>query len=209
MNLYDLLEELYYDKETLTTILIQLDSWLERLHNHGFCIYDFNPKKIILENGRLTFNSFRNVINDLGINENAKKINIFQDCKIGLMAYNKMPVDGNMNQEHFNFLQTNLEKFNQNGQIPDEIYEYYEEVFRRLNLTYMNDYLVKKQQEFSRSQNTNSLRKTKSTEIGKAFNPEREKMFTNEAAYVNILLLPTFITLVYLISLFIFTFILK
>lgn len=201
MTLYDLIEEVKYDKKTLTRVLINLDSWIEYLHNHGFCIIDFNPKKIILENRKLTFNSFRSVLG-VGEYKNAKRINIFQENKIGLMAYNNMPVDGNMNQEHFDFLQTNLEYFNKNGQIPDEIYEYYEEVFRRLNVCYMNDYLVKKQQEKIGNQNTNTIRKTLATDIGRAYSKE-------EAAFVNVLLLPTLITFVYLLSLFLYTFILK
>ena len=200
MTLYDLLEQV--DKEELVDVLISLDSWLEYLHNHGFCIYDFNPRKIILENGKLTFNSFRNVLNNIGINDSSRQINIFQDCKIGLMAYNNMQVDGNMNQEHFNFLRDNLEKFNQNGQIPEEIYEYYEEVFKRLNVVYMNDYLVKKQQELNGNQNTNVRRKTLSTSYGRAY-------VSDDAAFVNILFIPSILTLIYLIGLFVYTFVLK
>lgn len=210
MTLYDLLEEFAFDKETLTRLLIQLDSWIEYLHNRGFCIYDFDPKKIILENGKLTFNSFRKILGIGNYNNddieydsnNIKRINIFQEIKVGLMAYNKMPVDGNMNQEHFNFLQENLEKFNQNGQIPEEIYEYYEEVFRRLNVVYMNDYLAKKQQEINGEQNTNVRRKNLATIPGMAYAKE-------DAAFVNILFIPSIITLVYLLGLFVYTFILK
>lgn len=202
MTLYDLIIENASDNEELTNILIQLDNWLEYLHNHGFCIYDFNPKRIILENGKITFNSFRYVLNNVGISENAQKINIFQENKIGLLAYNNMPIDGNMNQEHFNFLQDNLEEFNKKGNIPEEIYEYYEEVFRRLNVCYMNDYLVKKQQEKQGNQNTNVMRKTLSTEVGRAYAKE-------DNAFVNILFIPTLLTFVYLLGLFIYTFIIK
>ena len=178
MTLFEKIEEISSDPVQLTNFLIQLDSWLEYLHNNNFYIYDFNPKKIVLENGKLTFNSFRLVLGNLSACQNAKEINIFQNSKIGLFAYNHMPVDGNMNQEHFNFLQDNLEKFNQLGIIPEEIYEYYEEVFRRLNVCYMND------------------------AIGRAFVNE-------EAAYVNILFIPSILTLIYLIGLFVYTFILK
>lgn len=201
MTLYDLIEEVKYDKESLTRVLINLDSCVEYLHNRGFCILDFNPKKIVLENRKLTFNSFRSVLG-VGEYKNAKRINIFQENKIGLMAYNNMPVDGNMNQEHFDFLQTNLEYFNKNGQIPDEIYEYYEEVFRRLNVCYMNDYLVKKQQEKMGNQNINIRRKSLATAPGTVLSRE-------EAAFVNILFIPTLITFVYILSLFIYVFVLK
>ena len=89
MTLYDLLESLRMSEEydELTKVLINLDSCLEYLHNHGYCIYDFNPKKIILENGKLTLNSFKSVINDIGVYQNSKEINIFQNCKIGLTSY--------------------------------------------------------------------------------------------------------------------------
>ena len=113
MTLYDLLEMLRMseDYDELTKVLINLDSCLEYLHNHGYCIYDFNPKKIILENGKLTLNSFKSVINDIGVYQNSKEINIFQNCKIGLTSYNNMPIDGNMNQDHYNFIRENLHKF--------------------------------------------------------------------------------------------------
>lgn len=200
MTLYDLLIDCLEDKDKLTNILIQLDSCLKYLHNHGFCVYDFDPKKIILENNKLTFNSFRYVINNIIDHDSASKINIFQNCKIGLFAYNNVVSDGNMNQEHFSFLQENLEKFNQNGLIPDSIYEYYEEIFKRLNVTYMNDYLIKKQTELNGNSNTNVRRKSLATDIGRAFVNE-------DAAYVNVLLLPTLLTLIYLIGLFVYIFI--
>lgn len=200
MTLYDLLLDCLDDKDKLTNILIQLDSWLKYLHNHGFCVYDFDPKKIILENNKLTFNSFRYVINNIFDQDSASKINIFQNCKIGLFAYNNVINDGNMNQEHFTFLQENLEKFNQNGLIPDSIFEYYEEIFKRLNVVYMNDYLVKKQTELNGNTNTNVRRKSLATNIGRAY-------VNDDNAYVNVLLLPTLLTLIYLIGLFVYVFI--
>ena len=202
MNLYDKMEELYSNPEELTNLLLQLDSWLCYLHNNNFYIYDFDPKKIILENERLTFSSFKSVLGNLAICHNAKEINIFQNSKLGLLAYNHMVLDGNMNQEHFSFIQENLEKFKQNGLIPEEIYEYYEEVFRRLHVCYMTEYLNEKKQMESGNQNTNVRKKVLSTEIGRAF-------VNDEGAYVNILLIPSVITLLYFIGLFIYTFIMK
>lgn len=202
MTLYDLLESLRMSEEydELTKVLINLDSCLEYLHNHGYCIYDFNPKKIILENGKLTFNSFKSVINDIGVYQNSKEINIFQNCKIGLTSYNNMPIDGNMNQDHYNFIRENLHKFNNN--IPEEIFEYYEEVFLNSNLDYLNNYLVKKRQEAVSNQNTNVRRKTLATDIGRAF-------VNDDNAYVKVLFLPTLITFTYLLSLFLYCFVFK
>ena len=202
MTLYYLLESLRMSEEydELTKVLINLDSCLEYLHNHGYCIYDFNPKKIILENGKLTLNSFKSVINDIGVYQNSKEINIFQNCKIGLTSYNNMPIDGNMNQDHYNFIRENLHKFNNN--IPEEIFEYYEEVFLNSNLDYLNNYLVKKRQEAVSNQNTNVRRKTLATDIGRAF-------VNDDNAYVKVLFLPTLITFTYLLSLFLYCFVFK
>ena len=202
MTLYDLLEMLKMSEEydELTKVLINLDSCLEYLHNHGYCIYDFNPKKIILENGKLTLNSFKSVINDIGVYQNSKEINIFQNCKIGLTSYNNMPIDGNMNQDHYNFIRENINKLNNN--VPEEIFEYYEEVFLNSNLDYLNNYLVKKRQEAVSNQNTNVRRKTLATDIGRAF-------VNDDNAYVKVLFLPTLITFTYLLSLFLYCFVFK
>ena len=202
MTLYDLLEMLRMseDYDELTKVLINLDSCLEYLHNHGYCIYDFNPKKIILENGKLTLNSFKSVINDIGVYQNSKEINIFQNCKIGLTSYNNMPIDANMNQDHYNFIRENLNKFNNN--VPEEIFEYYEEVFLNSNLDYLNNYLVKKRQEAVSNQNTNVRRKTLATDIGRSF-------VNDDNAYVKVLFIPTLITFTYLLSLFLYCFVFK
>ena len=202
MTLYDLLESLRMSEEydELTKVLINLDSCLEYLHNHGYCIYDFNPKKIILENGKLTLNSFKSVINDIGVYQNSKEINIFQNCKIGLTSYNNMPIDANMNQDHYNFIRENINKLNNN--VPEEIFEYYEEVFLNSNLDYLNNYLVKKRQEAVSNQNTNVRRKTLATDIGRAF-------VNDDNAYVKVLFLPTLITFTYLLSLFLYCFVFK
>ena len=203
MTLYDLLESLRMSEEydELTKVLINLDSCLEYLHNHGYCIYDFNPKKIILENGKLTLNSFKSVINDIGVYQNSKEINIFQNCKIGLTSYNNMPIDANMNQDHYNFIRENLNKLNNN--VPEEIFEYYEEVFLNSNLDYLNNYLVKKRQEAVSNQNTNVRRKTLATDIG------RSLVNNDESAYVKVLFIPTLITFTYILSLFLYCFVFK
>ena len=145
-------------------------------------------------------NSFKSVINDIGVYQNSKEINIFQNCKIGLTSYNNMPIDGNMNQDHYNFIRENLHKFNNN--IPEEIFEYYEEVFLNSNLDYLNNYLVKKRQEAVSNQNTNVRRKTLATDIGRAF-------VNDDNAYVKVLFLPTLITFTYLLSLFLYCFVFK
>ena len=203
MTLYDKLEENLNDKDELTNILIEFDHMLELLHNNGFCIYDFDPKKIILDNGKLNFNSFRYVLNDIGISQNVKEINIYQLSKMGLMCYNNIITDGKMNQEHFNFIRDNLEQFNQNGYIPEDVYEYYEEIFRRLNVTYLNNYLTKKIEERNSNQNTNVMRKSLATDIGRAYAKE------DNEAFVSIMFIPSILALGYLIGLIIYFFVVR
>ena len=111
-----------------------------------------------------------------------------------------MLIDGNMNQDHYNFIRENLNKFNNN--VPEEIFEYYEEVFLNSNLDYLNNYLVKKRQEAVSNQNTNVRRKTLATDIGRSF-------VNDDNAYVKVLFIPTLITFTYLLSLFLYCFVFK
>ena len=199
ISFYDILMDNLGNYEEITNLLIGLDHMLESLHNNGLCIYDFNPKKIILYNGKYSVQSFNGLLNDIGVSENSKQINIYQLAKIGLMAYNNQVVDGRMNQEHFNFLRDHLEEFNQNGNIPEDIYEYYEEIFRNGNISYMNDYLIKKQEELNGQTNSNVMRKSLSTAVGRAYVNN-----DNDNAFVNILFIPSILTLMYLIGLIIY-----
>ena len=203
MTYYEKLEENLNNKDDLTNILLQFDSMLEYLHNQGFCIYDFDPKKIVLDNGKFTPQSFENVINDIGVYKNMKEINIYQSAKIGLMAYNNNLTDGKMNQEHFDFIRNNLDQFNMKGKIPEEIFEYYQELFNNLKTVYMNDYLLQKKQAEAGNQNTNVLRKSLSTPIGRAY------VNNDEKAFVNILFIPALLTFIYLVGLLIYVFIFK
>ena len=196
MTLYDLLESLRDNKDELTNVLITLDAFLKYFHKYGYCIIDFDPKKIILFDGKLTVNSFTQVLEKADIYPNSKQINIFQNCKIGITSYSNMPINGSMNQEHYNLIRDNLKVFKDN--IPSDIYEYYEEVFLNSNITYLGDYLQKKKMEASGNQNTNVMRKTLSTEIGRAF------VNNDEAAYVKILFIPSLLVFTYILSLILY-----
>jgi len=203
ISFYDKLMDSLGNTDEITNTLISFDYMLKLLHNNGLCIYDFNPKKIILYNDKFTYQSFSGLINDIGVSENMKSLNIYQLSKIGLMAYNNQVVDGKMNQEYFEFLRDNLKDFNQNGNIPEDIYEYYSEIFERLNITYMNDYLITKQKEQNGNENSIVMKKSLSTAVGRAYAKEENE------AYVNILFIPSIIALVYLVGLFIYVFIIK
>ena len=206
MLLSDLLEQCKENPEMLTDVLKLLDMTVKYIHSKGFFIIDFNPKKIILVNNTPNLNNFKGIISPIDYDPTRNiNINIYQMAKIGLMAFNNMTVDGKMNQEHYNFIVYNIKNFNQNSQIPEEFYEYYEDLFINGNINYLNDYLESKKQEAGRETN---LRKTLATEAGRAlsgFQVERQ----DNNAFVNILFIPSILALLYLIGLFIYTFILK
>ena len=127
---------------------------------------------------------------------NTKEINIFQLCKIGITAYNSMVIDGNINQEYYDFIRENIEYFN-NENIPDDIYEYYQEVFLNSNITYLNSYLSKKNSNKSDNQNSLSRRKSLATDIGVAYT-------NNDDAYVKILFIPSLLVFTYILSLILY-----
>ncbi len=213
MNYVDLLEQYEDDPVMKAEVLKALDYMVKYIHEHGYYISDFDPSKIMLQNGKLTPKSFQSLLRQMETDPRGKNINILQEAKIGLMAFNNMKLDGNMNQEHFNFIRDNLSKFNQNGFIPPLIYEYYEEIFLRNMIDYLNDYLNRKHlEELEDKGNSNAIRKSLATAAGRAMAGNgRQFVSTNneDAAYVSILFIPSLLTLLYLIGLFVYTFFIK
>ncbi len=211
MSFKDLLQEYKDDPFKEGEVLKALDYMIKYIHDHGYYISDFDPDKIKLVNGKLTVDSFRDIIRRLEIDPRGRNINILQAAKIGLMAYNNMLLDGNMNQEHFNFIRDNFDKLNPNSIIPEDIHEYYGELFLRGMMDYMTSYIIRKEEEAKQNAgNTNHFRKSLSTEAGRAL---ANNQFLNDdrknAAYVDILFIPSILTLIYLIGLFIYTFLIK
>ena len=107
-----------------------------------------------------------------------------------------MVIDGNINQEYYDFIRENIEYFN-NENIPDDIYEYYQEVFLNSNITYLNSYLSKKNSNKSDNQNSLSRRKSLATDIGVAYT-------NNDDAYVKILFIPSLLVFTYILSLILY-----
>ena len=208
MLLSDLIEEYQDNSEMLTNVLELLDMTIKYIHSNGYFIRDFNPSKIILTNNIPNINNFRGLISP--IEQDPRKdinINIYQMAKIGLMAFNNIKTDGNMNQDHYNFIVENIKKFNQNGNIPNEIYEYYEDLFLNGNVTYLNDYLLTKKKEANGRQT--GIRKSLVSEAGRALSSNGLQLNeeSNNNAFINILFIPSILALLYLIGLFIYTFI--
>ena len=204
ITLYDKLYECLNSPEDITNLLIEVDHMLEFLYNNGFYIYDFNPQKIYLYNDKLNFESFKEIINDVGENKNAKALNIYQLSKIGLMAYNKKVVDGGMNQEYFDFIQDNLEQFNTSGNIPEEMYDYYEEIFKNLNVKYFNEFIREKREEALANKNAKVYKL-----IGPMGEADKQDENMDKAAFVSILFIPGILAFIYIFALVLYMIFIK
>ena len=110
-----------------------------------------------------------------------------------------MAIDGNINQEYYDFIRENIEYFN-NGKIPDDIYEYYQDVFLNSHVDYLNNFL--NLEKGNSNQNSLSRRKSLATNIGRAY-------VNNDDAYVKVLFIPTLMAFTYIISLVIYFILLK
>ncbi len=209
MLLSDLITECDDDIDKLSSVLKLLDATVKYIHSKGYFIIDFDPKKIILVAKNPNLANFGKIIAPVDYDPRGDiNINIYQMAKIGLFSFNHIQADGNMNQAHFNFIVENLKNFNQNGNIPSEIYEYYEDLFINGNINYLNDYLDNRKKEEAGRQS--GVRKSLVTEAGRALSSTGIQLNSdNNNAYVNILFIPSILTLLYLIGLFIYVFILN
>jgi len=191
-------------QEELVSRLMKLDASIMALHQNGFFIVNFDPNTIKLYNGELNLSSFKGKIDKIGsgYDDNGAKQDILKMCSIGICAYNGFTVFYT-NKEFLAYLISEFDKFCNNGRIPKEMFEYYEDVLINGNIDYLNNFMFKKKNE--NADNTqvmgNSNRLSKSTAIGRAFDPNRE------AAYVNVLIIPALMVLIYFIILIISLFI--
>lgn len=198
MNEVNLKEYLTCDsKEELTERLMNLDLSIMALHQNGFYVVNFDANNIKLYNGELNLASFNNKIDYLnsGINVDGDKKDILEMCAIGICAYNDFS-SFYTNKEFLAYLIANFETFVNDKKIPKEIANYYHSVLIDGNIDYLNNYIFKKNNEnASNSQvSSNSYRLSKSTAIGRSF-------VDKEAAFVNVLLIPAVLVLIYLVFL--------
>lgn len=181
--------------EELTERLLMLDQSMKELHQYGlFVVGDLSRIEVI--DDEITLESFKNKVDYLksGYNLDGDMKDIREMCAIGICAYNHF---GSLNTSDafLEYLQSNLELFLQNPTIPSDIKVYYQTVFKDNAKEYMNDYLAKVSGENKGNNKANV--KVKSTAVGRA-------LADKEAAYVNVLLIPSILTLLYLIFLIIY-----
>ena len=175
----------------ITERLLYLDKAIMELHDNGAYVVG-NLAEIEPINGEITMSSFQNKWDYLnsGIDPNGDKRNILELCAIGICAYNGLTVLYT-NKEFISYLIDNLDVLLENGKIPKMMQEYYIDVFSRGNVNYLNNFVVKYNENNGNSR-SNSIVKTKSTAVGRAF-------ADRESAYAKVLILPAVLCLVILI----------
>ena len=193
MNLKDYLSDI--SEEEITQRLIYLSRSLKDLHSHGYYLV-CNLEEIVIIDGKITMASFKgkyDYINS-GFNVNGVKMDILKLCSIAICAYNRKE-QFNSNFTFTQFLRANIDKFVENDLVPEIMQEYLIDVLERGNYTYLSDYYEKNYVDKVESGMEKGRQKIYATEVGKALTNHEEN---REAAYVDILLVPALITLVYL-----------
>ena len=183
-------------KDEIKECLMKLDASIMALHEiRRLYVVNFDANNIKLYNGELNLSSFNDKVDylDSGINTNGDKKDILEMCAIGICAYNGFTTFYTNNQ-FLAYLVSNFDTFSENGNIPEDMLEYYQDVLVNGNIDYLNNYIYKKENANANSSqvSSNGYRLSKTTAIGKAF-------VDKEAAYVNILLIPALAVLIYLI----------
>ena len=183
-------------KDEIKECLMKLDASIMALHRvRRLYVVNFDANNIKLYNGELNLSSFNDKVDylDSGINTNGDKKDILEMCAIGICAYNGFTTFYTNNQ-FLAYLVSNFDTFSENGNIPEDMLEYYQDVLVNGNIDYLNNYIYKKENANANSSqvSSNGYRLSKTTAIGKAFDDK-------EAAYVNVLLIPALAVLIYLI----------
>jgi len=189
----------HLSNKDITNTLIYLDYWLKYLHSNNCFVVGNVGDITILENNMLKADKYDYL--DSGYDSQGDIHDIQELCYVGICAFNHFKyVDYGFTREFIKNINDNLDLYINNGKIPHVMREYYIEVIERGNVIYLNDYLTKigyfdKENDVDNGR-TRGKTKVKTTPAGIAFGKHDD-----EGAFVNALLLPSIITLVYLILL--------
>ena len=177
--------------EELKERLLMLDQSMMELHDYGlFVVGDLSQITVI--DDEITLQSFKNKVDYLnsGYDPNGDMNDIREMCAIGICAYNRF---GSLNTSpmfiEYLKVKQNLEMYLQNKNIPSEIKDYYRAVLLDGKKEYMNSYFAKNN---SNKGGNKANVMVKATAVGRA-------LADRDAAYVNILLLPSILALLYLV----------
>jgi len=177
--------------EELTDRLIYLDSKIMELNKNGmYFVGDLSEIEII--DNQITMSSFKNKYDYLesGYNFNGDYDNIIKLCAVGICAYNKLSVL-HTSKEFINYVIENVEMFLEHGNIPDFMQEYYIDVFNRRKIDYLNNFLLKYNNDNNEGMSNSRGAYTKSTAAGRA-------LVDKESAFVSVLVIPAMLVLVYI-----------
>lgn len=195
MNLIEYLYNCNGDKDKITNILVLLDKCIMELHENGLYVKGDMRLIKVIDNKFLeeSFNGLLGELNPDNIENNyyeqdPKSMDIIEICTMGICVYNNV-YSFYVNHEFLNYLRQNLNVYLDTEFVPKDIAEYYKNVFQDFDLSYLNDFLIKK--ENSGKSSGNVIVYQKSTPIGKALE-------NKENAFINVLLLPSILTLIYL-----------
>ena len=178
--------------DELTNRLILMDRSIMELHQNGY-FFVSNLAEIEIINNEITLASFKNKTERVnsGYNENGCKQDIEELCALGICAFNHFDTYYS-SSDFIKYLKDNLDMFLENANMPRVMQEYYIDVLARGNADYLYNFMKQYGYENDSNSNNKGRSYTKSTAVGRAFSDR-------ESAYVNVLIIPSIITLVYLL----------
>ena len=189
----ELEDEKTFKVDLITQFLQYIDYWLQYVHSHKcFIVGAIADAKI--EKGMIKADKY-DYINS-GFNDHGMEDDIKELCFLGICVYNGIKSNKFIiTPLLINDMMTNLDNYLNTGRVPKIMQDYYKEVLINGNVSYLNEFLEKRNAE------GNSQRRGKS--YVKTNLPPGMRDISNEdnqyAAYTRVLLIPAMIVLVYLI----------
>ena len=190
----------HYSEDELRSIFLNMDRALKYIHDHGYCIEVFYPTEIKVlnnEDDHIQFNKLVELSQDGSIRREMVKEDIFNSSLIQIGIYSK-----SLKYLTPEFLKENFDSFSQF--IPADDIPYYRGVVQRGASVYFCEYALEK-----RNRDLIELEKELGGEDNKTLvkQPQNEDLTNNkvndqiyrqinglrDAAFVNLLLIPTII----------------
>ena len=190
----------HYSEDELRSIFLNMDRALKYIHDHGYCIEVFYPTEIKVlnnEDDHIQFNKLVELSQDSSIRREMIKEDIFNSSLIQIGIYSN-----SLKYLTPEFLKENFDSFSQF--IPADDIPYYRGVVQRGASVYFCEYAVEK-----RNRDLIELEKQLGDDENKTLikQPQNENLTNNkvndqiyrqinglrDAAFVNLLLIPTII----------------
>lgn len=190
-------------------LFLNMDIAMKYVHQNGYCIESFNPKKIELLNNSVDYIKFATVLqmpDDVSYQNKLIKEDIFNSSVLQILIYSK-----SLNYSNVDFLKNNFREYEQF--LPESDVPYYRGVIERNASVYFYEYEAERvKREYSElDKQVNS----KSTHI----NDDTIDLFGNKefinskiyrdinknrnAAFINVIIYPVVITIIILMLLFV------